>query len=577
MRRSPAGNRDGRPFYQDVTSSSIIEFLADYQLHEAATAVRSDLLTKYIEQQNRQGFLKRWNVVIMQHPDDGNSTVDLGLQQRGKPDPARPHGHPRSRPRQRQGDRLHDRPSSDLPQSVGEIRAMAAGTSDKDLLKVREDIVGDVGLLCLYPISKDSKPRQNTPVTAFDGASIWRPASTFWVWRSSSPPLTARRWSQLHGSPQPRAGTRGTGGDRRGDRRARPGRRAGRRERGGHPWAGGRRRMTGPSDDSHQAFALLAEGRRAGGLHVRESDVAVASGPVLHALEGTQRLLLVPLTADDQAVTDEGSRGVILRPRDLDDAGTLRRFQTVVCELSELNSAFETFCDEILEDLSEAPSNPPASCVAVLERWRDLLEPRSSRLLGANALSGLLAELHFLEKLVSFGGAAGALDLWMGPGGARFDFMGRGSAVEVKATTSRDSFSVGIHGLLQLDPPSETQLYLYAERLERVPAGDDSVQDALDRLVTSGIPRQGLLAHVAQLGVLPADMASYQTIRFRQLAHRAFRVEPGFPRLIAGELSDPTMADRVTKVSYSIDLSDVANIPGHVPDLDLVMSTLIAP
>jgi hypothetical protein len=328
------------------------------------------------------------------------------------------------------------------------------------------------------------------------------------------------------------------------------------------------------ADDSRKAFALLADGQRAGGLHVRESDVNVEGGPVLHALEGTRRLLLVPLAAEDRPVMDEGSKGVILRPRELDDAGALRRFQTVVCELSELNSAFETFCDEILEALADAPDNPPATCLMILERWRDLLEPRSSRLLGANALSGLLAELHLLERIASLGGAQGVLALWMGPEGARFDFMGEGSAVEVKATTSRDRFSVGIHGLLQLDPPSGTELYLYAEQLERVPADDDSVPDALDRLVASGIPRQALLAHVAQIGVLPADLDSYRIVRFRLLAHRTFRVQPGFPRLVAAELTDPTMADRVTNVSYTIDLSDVSSLPGHMPEPDQAVKAL---
>jgi hypothetical protein len=328
------------------------------------------------------------------------------------------------------------------------------------------------------------------------------------------------------------------------------------------------------ADDSRKAFALLAEGRRAGGLHVRESDVNVEGGAVLHALEGTRRLLLVPLAAEDRPVTDEGSQGVILRPRELDDAGALRRFQTVVCELPDLNSAFETFCDEILEALADAPDNPPATCLTILERWRDLLEPRSSRLLGANALSGLLAELHLLERIASLGGGHGALDLWMGPGGARFDFMGQASAVEVKATTSRDTFSVGIHGLLQLDPPTGTELYLYAEQLERVPAGDESVPDALDRLVASGIPRQALLAHVAQIGLLPADLDSYRMVRFRLLAHRTFRVQPGFPRLVAAELADPTMADRVTNVSYTIDLSDFSSLPGYMPERDRAVKAL---
>lgn len=333
--------------------------------------------------------------------------------------------------------------------------------------------------------------------------------------------------------------------------------------------------MTIDADTSHKAFTFLGDGP-APGLRIRETDVRVSAGHVMHAIEGPRRLLLIPLGEDEAATTDEESRGVVLRPRDLVDAGTTRRFQTITCELTELNSAFEAFCDEVLGALDEDPLNPPQRCLEVLGRWRDLLGPRGSSLRGRNVLSGLLAELHMLERLAAAADVATCLALWTGPLGSRFDFMGKLTAVEVKATTSRDAFTVGIHGLLQLDPPPETQLYLYAEQMELVPMDGDSVPDALERLWNLGVPRQALLSTVAMLGVLPADLDGYRKIRFRTLAYRVFCVEPGFPRLTASELKDATMADRVTKVSYTIDLSDVASVPGHIDDLDELVQRILS-
>jgi hypothetical protein len=329
-------------------------------------------------------------------------------------------------------------------------------------------------------------------------------------------------------------------------------------------------------DASRTAFTLLADARSVG-LQSRETEVIVAAGAVLHGLEGSQRLLLIPLADGEVATLDDESRGVVLRSRDLVDAGATRRFQTITCELPELNSAFETFCDEVLQALDDQPEAPAQRCLDVLGRWRDLLGPRSSNMLGRNALSGLLAELHMLERIAAASDPHTCLALWTGPGGSRFDFMGHASAVEVKATTSRDTFTVGIHGLLQLDPPSGTKLHLYAEQMELVPVDGDSVPDALDRLAATGVPRQALLSTVALLGILPVDLESYRAVRFRTLAVRAFLVERGFPRLVASELADASMADRVIKVSYTIDLSDVAAVPGHIDDPDHLAQQLVQP
>src|SRR5207244_2592094 len=50
---------------------------------------------------------------------------------------------------------------TDVQQPTSEIRRMlSTAISDQSLLKLREELIGDVGLLCVYPISKDSVPKE---------------------------------------------------------------------------------------------------------------------------------------------------------------------------------------------------------------------------------------------------------------------------------------------------------------------------------------------------------------------------------------------------------------------------------
>jgi hypothetical protein len=78
---------------------------------------------------------------------------------------------------------------ADVDLTRREIEESVSSLTDEELLKLREDVVGDVGLLCLYPISKDSKPkdtstkqgnRRRLPMEAVDhllGVGIFFPES----------------------------------------------------------------------------------------------------------------------------------------------------------------------------------------------------------------------------------------------------------------------------------------------------------------------------------------------------------------------------------------------------------------
>ena len=331
--------------------------------------------------------------------------------------------------------------------------------------------------------------------------------------------------------------------------------------------------MTGSSEN---AFGLIENGPLQQELRIRDSDVAVAGGFVRHAVDRLgRRHLLVPLAEGQEATEDRNSYGVSLSGRELVDRNRRERFLDVACEMIELRDLFAVFCDDLLERLSAESVPPAVVCSAVLERWRELFNPRRGALLGSEALVGLLAELHFLEQLGARSPAR-AVHLWTGPDKARADFTGARAAVEVKATTGRDRVAVVIHGLHQLDQARLEGIYLYVEQFEAVPTGGDSVPEAVSRLLSAGVDRAGLMRGLSTVGYLDRDAEAYRPVRFNVLSRRTFRATaPGFPRLIPAALADPGLADQIFRVAYTIDLTDAAGVPGHLASIEPALDHLL--
>src|SRR5262249_48865292 len=159
---------------------------------------------------------------------------------------------------------------------------------------------------------------------------------------------------------------------------------------------------------------------------------------------------------------------------------------------------------------------PAAVCSSVLERWRELFNPRRGALLGSDVLVGLLAELHVLEQIAARSPSR-AVGTWTRPDKARADFPGSSAAIEVQAATGRRRVTVVIHGLYQLDEAPLEAVYLYVEQFETVPTGGDSVPEAVSRLLSVGVDRSGLMKGLAAVGYLDRDADAYRRIRFSVL------------------------------------------------------------
>jgi hypothetical protein len=291
-------------------------------------------------------------------------------------------------------------------------------------------------------------------------------------------------------------------------------------------------------------------------MTTRESQVRVDAGLILHSLDAAgHRHLLIPVDAGGSYYADAKSRGVTAETRILLEGHDEqeRNFIDVKCEEVSLNDLFSKVCDEILALCEETPSAGGTAVTVVLERWRELLGPAGKSLLGEQQLKGLLAELHVLESLAQVS-PNHAFKVWTGVDRARHDFTGLRAACEVKASSLVDEIKVHINGLTQLEPPKGSRLLLVVERFERVPFAGDSVPDAIDRLDAFGLDRYGLLKALAKVGVRPADLKAYNSVRFTLLERRVYDVTHDFPRLSPEALNNSAAADRISSVEYVLDL-----------------------
>ncbi|WP_084614231.1 PD-(D/E)XK motif protein [Nakamurella lactea] len=312
------------------------------------------------------------------------------------------------------------------------------------------------------------------------------------------------------------------------------------------------------TSDSAGAFVLLGGSTaRRDNLRIRDSGLVLAGGPVAHAIDFDGRqLLLIPLTDEQPGVDDELSRGVSLHTRQLIDAGQRRRYLSVRCEIPALAGTFASLCDDLLAALATDSDDPAGASLGIIGKWRDLLGQSRTQLLSEGQLLGILCELQFLEQLVQLAAPEAALAVWTGPGSERQDFMSSSVSVEIKGCGLRDRIAVEIHGLRQLEEPTDGRLFLWVQHVERVNDDGDSVPDVIGRLDSAGVSRHAVLSLLAGVGYESADEDAYRSVRFELLDRRAYEITPSFPRLVPANLTNPGNADRLLSVRYTLDLTD---------------------
>lgn len=150
--------------FHDVSADEILSFLDSYKIHDAAKSIDKNAIRRYIEMERSEGDLQRWDVVLME-PFNGDGELDLGLKdkvrllRRKKMYIPNDEGTANLKAIASTSDRV-----ADLDVGLDFIRKSlnlkpTDKISDRQLLQFRQLRQTErTGLLCIYPIAKESNP-----------------------------------------------------------------------------------------------------------------------------------------------------------------------------------------------------------------------------------------------------------------------------------------------------------------------------------------------------------------------------------------------------------------------------------
>lgn len=283
------------------------------------------------------------------------------------------------------------------------------------------------------------------------------------------------------------------------------------------------------------------------------SEVKTVDGAVRHALgsQGEARLL-VPIGMHEKLKSFPESPALRVSDATYQQDGKPVRFLDLTCMLSELDSVFSEVGEELLKRIRDGM--PAQGAVrSTLQDFRALLLSTPSREITDNEITGLVGELLLLCRLLHL--SPDATEAWRGPAGERHDFRRGGHALEVKTTGRKSDYSVSISAVDQLDPPGGGDLHLAHVILEREANGPLSVGKLVAlALSLASEPRQvGDL--LALCGCADPEGENWNRLSFAEETVAFFAVRDGFPRITASSFQSGALPDGVTKIEYTIDLS----------------------
>jgi hypothetical protein len=271
------------------------------------------------------------------------------------------------------------------------------------------------------------------------------------------------------------------------------------------------------------------------------------------------RHLLIALRANEDELQDRQSRGVSVATRELVMNEPAARFLDIECRDATGYAAFDVIGGELAESLSLGDLPPGRAVQRVLAKWRRFWGEVPQTLLSREEVFGLFGELWFLSGwLLPHVDAAQAVERWRGPFSARHDFEWPGKSVEVKATTSTRGRIHRIHGMDQLTPPDNGDLFLFSLRLREEGGGANSLPrlialcrsqleseaDALSRFETG----------LARAGYSPVHDDEYLKVSLRIVEETLFAVRENFPRITPNRFVEGVPAG-VESVMYDVNLN----------------------
>lgn len=315
---------------------------------------------------------------------------------------------------------------------------------------------------------------------------------------------------------------------------------------------------TEDEDPGEQWRLLRSGGHEPSELSVptRPSRVTAPDGPARYALGGNgEPRLLIPVP--DSARLPEFPKAAALRVLDasLSSKRGTHRFLDIWCLRGELESVFSEVAHEVLRRIHSG-SRASTAVRQTLEDFRNLfvLQPRGQP--SEKQIRGLVGELLQLRSVLER--SRFAWRLWRGPLGDRHDFRANELSMEVKTSARAVGAALTINGLEQLQAPSGGRLVLLHIALETVQGGTLNVESLAAETTELADQPEEVRALIAASGCDHPGDPEWNRFAFRQESRACYRVEAGFPRIVASDFSNGAAPQGVLSVTYDIDLGNAA-------------------
>jgi hypothetical protein len=278
----------------------------------------------------------------------------------------------------------------------------------------------------------------------------------------------------------------------------------------------------------------------------RAGNVRLALGQ-----EGEARLLL-PLSAGEPFPKIAEARGLTLTDSVFMLEGRPRRFIDLVCKSRELEEVFRDLVVEILSRI-DAKEAPAQAVEGSIKDFRSLLLGPWTQNISVQSAVGMLGELVLLERLLQIDGEA--WKAWTGPLSGRHDFRAGPHAIEVKASIRSQRKSVQISALDQLAEPPGGKLVLFHHVFEEDAGGDLTIPALAAKILGRSSDSEAVAALLDSAGYDAQFDKQWDEFCFSALQEDAYRVGPGFPRLVPSDFDKGELPAGVSHFRYTVDLS----------------------
>jgi hypothetical protein len=241
------------------------------------------------------------------------------------------------------------------------------------------------------------------------------------------------------------------------------------------------------------------------------------------------------------------------------------------------NSLFEAFyllATAICDLIEDQHVDPVAAIQRALATFGELLRKRS--LMSESAQLGLFGELGLLIAFLDTLGA-GAFSSWLGPMGERHDFRIGAFEIEVK-TTMLATRQHTIHGLSQLAPSPERELFLLSLQYERAGfASGASLPDRINavRKRLSNVPDRASAfdRHLEKCGYKNEDEAFYSGTLQLRTPPCLVPVDAHCPKITEHEMAlvmTGEIRPRLLGLEYVIDVTGLGVLQG-TPEFSAIL------